>query len=318
VTGVQTCALPISCRAVELYTRALALAPGEHGVRLNLAIAYYRMARFDLAEPELARVLAAEPDNRQARLLRGLCLLETDRVPEATAELERVHRAEPDNLGASYGLALAYIAANQLDKAAVLADAVFSRIDSAEAHLVMGSLASAKRDFKTAVDELSQARAINPKLPTVNARLGSTYLMSGDRESAVRAFEAELEVNPLDYEANARLAALYREDGRLDEASARIRKALELRPGDPWMLYQSAQVAQAGGRPEEAVALLERVVAAMPDFNPAHVLLARLYFKLKRPEDAARERAIVERLTADQQKRAPGGNARPQETDQQP
>jgi hypothetical protein len=33
------------------------------------------------------------------------------------------------------------------------------------------------------------------------------------------------------------------------------------------------------------------------------VLLARLYYKLKRPEDANRERAIVERLNAEQQER---------------
>jgi tetratricopeptide (TPR) repeat protein len=294
-------------RAIDQYKKALALEPREQGIRLNLGIAYYRSARFDLAERELSLVVGAQPKNDQARLLRGLSLFQLDRVPESIAELERVHASSPDDAAASYGLALAYIAAGQVDKAGAVARTVFSQIDSAEAHLVMGSLASANRDFNKALEELRRARDIDPSLPTVNSRIGTALLMSGDRAAAISAFEAEIAVNPLDYDANARLGWLYREDGKLDAAETRLRKALELRPGDPTMLYQLAQLVQARGQTDEAVALLERVVAATPDFQPAHVLLARLYFKLKRGADAEREREIIRRLTEEQQKRQPAG-----------
>ncbi len=295
-------------RAIDLYRRALGVEPSQQSIRLNLGIAYYKMARFDLAEPELSKVIAAQPDNHQARLLRGLCLYQTDKLTPAISDLERVHAALPEDLGASYGLTLAYIAANQLDKANALARNVFSRIDSAEAHLVLGSLASANRDFPKAIEELSRAKQIDPNLPTVSSRLGTTYLMSGERDQAIAAFNAEIEVNPNDFDANARLASLYREDGKLDLAEARIDKALELRPDDPGMLYQKALVAQKTDRIEEAVTLLERVTTILPDFNPAHVLLARLYYKVKRTDDAARQRAIIDRLTEEQQKKQPGGN----------
>ena len=55
------------------------------------------------------------------------------------------------------------------------------------------------------------------------------------------------------------------------------------------------------------VALLERVVKQLPDFTQAHVVLARLYFKLKRPQDAENERLIINRLNAEQQKKEPTG-----------
>ena len=61
------------------------------------------------------------------------------------------------------------------------------------------------------------------------------------------------------------------------------------------MLYQMAQLVQSQGSTQEAVNLLERVVSQTPDFRSAHVLLARLYYKLKRIPDAERERADTHR-----------------------
>ena len=66
-----------------------------------------------------------------------------------------------------------------------------------------------------------------------------------------------------------------------------------------------AQLSQAKGDTAGAVALLERTVARTPDFTPAHVLLARLYYKLGRNADAERERAAIQRLNEEQQKRQP-------------
>jgi tetratricopeptide (TPR) repeat protein len=243
--------------------------------------------------------------------LYGLCLLQLDKLPESIKQLEVVHKALPDDLGASYGLALAYIAAGKTDQASTVAQRVFYNLDSAEAHLVLGSLAAANRDFKKATEELTKAKTLNPQLPTVHTRLGAAYLMAGDRDASIKEFEAEIAVNPNDFEANARLGWMYREDGRLDEAGVRLAKALDLRPDDPGTLYHLGQLAQAKGQVEEAVKLLERVTTLAPDFTAAHVLLARLYYKVKRPADAERERAIVERLNAEQQKREPGEKAVP-------
>jgi hypothetical protein len=53
------------------------------------------------------------------------------------------------------------------------------------------------------------------------------------------------------------------------------------------------------------------VTKVLPDYSPAHVLLARLYFKLKRIDDAKREQAIVERLAIEQQKKQPAAEKNP-------
>jgi len=67
---------------------------------------------------------------------------------------------------------------------------------------------------------------------------------------------------------------------------------------------------QSQSKTEMAVDCLEHVVGQAPDFTPAHVLLARLYYKLKRPGDAERERSTVTRLNAEEQKRQPTPDAK--------
>jgi hypothetical protein len=53
------------------------------------------------------------------------------------------------------------------------------------------------------------------------------------------------------------------------------------------------------------VRLLEGVVKELPSYSPAHVLLARLYFKLKRTDEAKREQVIIEKLRIEEQQRQP-------------
>jgi regulator of protease activity HflC (stomatin/prohibitin superfamily) len=50
------------------------------------------------------------------------------------------------------------------------------------------------------------------------------------------------------------------------------------------------------GREDECMRMLEELVAEVPDLLEPHVTLTRLYYKRKRPEDAERHRAIVDRI----------------------
>jgi hypothetical protein len=54
---------------------------------------------------------------------------------------------------------------------------------------------------------------------------------------------------------------------------------------------------------EAAAHDFEKVVQADPKWAQPHVELAALYFRLNRQQDGERERAIYDRLTAEQQKK---------------
>ncbi len=72
-----------------------------------------------------------------------------------------------------------------------------------------------------------------------------------------------------------------------------------------------ALVKSASGQVDGAVTDLETVVKHDPNWLEAHVKLAALYYKLHRPADGLKERQIVERLTAGQQKEGFPGTPRP-------
>jgi lipopolysaccharide biosynthesis regulator YciM len=89
----------------------------------------------------------------------------------------------------------------------------------------------------------------------------------------------------------------------LDAAKLHLARALEIDPTSSLARYMLAPVEAAQGQAEAAVSNLEKVVRAEPEWLPPHVELVALYYRLKRPEDGAREKQIVDRLSAEEQQR---------------
>ena len=67
------------------------------------------------------------------------------------------------------------------------------------------------------------------------------------------------------------------------------------------------------GRDDFAAAqkTLEQLVSTAPQFEGGHVLLATVYYRLGRKEDADRERAIVEKLKAERKQNEIGAETPP-------
>ena len=127
-------------QAIERYRQALDVNPALTEVLLNLGLAYYKTGEFDRARVELLQAVAAQPSNHYARLLLGLSNYQAGRLADAVSDLEAVRAAEPSNLAAASTLALAYLGLKRLADAERLIDKVFRGVETAEAHLVVGSL----------------------------------------------------------------------------------------------------------------------------------------------------------------------------------
>jgi hypothetical protein len=57
---------------------------------------------------------------------------------------------------------------------------------------------------------------------------------------------------------------------------------------------------------KDALPLLEGVAKEVPEFSEARVLLASVYYRLNRKQDGDREKAAVQKLTAEKQAKQPG------------
>jgi len=152
-------------------------------------------------------------------------------------------------------------------------------------------------DWKGAKADLEKAVEIDPNLPGVHSLLGVVLdeLMG---TGAKAQYQKELELNPSDFAANFHLGNYALHDGQMDEAERFLNRALEIRPGDPGALVQLANVRVAQNRREDACQILEGVTKRFPDFREAHVILASVYYRLKRKADGDREQAIAQKLNA--------------------
>jgi Flp pilus assembly protein TadD, contains TPR repeats len=296
--------------AITSYKQALELADNNETIRFNLALAYYKGALFVDAANELTKLLASPradlPQRPNAVLLLAECQVRIGEYKKVIDSLSPLAEADPNNRTVAFLLGSALISDGQSSRGQVLIDKVFRDEDSAQAHMLLGSILLLADDGHGAIKELERAIQLDPKLPTLNAWYGRALMRMGDTTAAKTAFHNELAENQNDFDANLFLGVILRQDKDFDEAFTYLSRAVHLRPRDHYARYHVAAVYAAVGKPNDALPMLERVAKEFPDFIEARVLLASVYYRLNRKEDGDREKAAVQKLTAEQQAKQPG------------
>jgi tetratricopeptide (TPR) repeat protein len=227
---------------------------------------------------------------------------------KAIVLLSPLEKDNTDDPGFNYLLGSALVRGGQPARGGALIDRILRNGDSAEARLLLGTTKLFALDYAGALPDLKKAVELNPRLPEGHSYYGQALLSTGDPTGAGTEFRAELEMNPTDFMANLQLGVLAKEDQNYAEASRYFERALKCRPGDPGVRYQAATIDLALDKVEEARLELEKLVKESPQFTEAHVSLATVYYRLKRKPEGDRERAIVQKLLAEQQAKQPGVN----------
>jgi len=294
--------------AIEQYKRALIIDGGNQAIRFNLALAYYKAAWFAEAATELERFVTALPSSPQtanARLVLADCHVRLGEYKKVIQLLAPLAETDPENRTLAYLLGSALIGDGQLNNGQEIIDRLFRHEDSAEAHLLMGSILLLADDAQGALKEAQRALELNPKLPALQAWYGRVLMRLGDTERAKVAFKTELATNANDFDANLYLGVLLRQDKQMEEALAYLQRAAQLRPREQYARYHLAAVYASAGKPAQALPLLEGVLKEHADFVEARVLLASVYYRLNRKEDGDREKALIQKSNADQQAKQP-------------
>ncbi len=295
--------------AIEQYKRALIIDGGNHAIRFNLALAYYKAAWFAEAATELERFVTALPSSPQtanARLVLADCQVRLGEYKKVIQLLAPLAETDPENRTLAYLLGSALIGDGQLNIGQEIIDRLFRHEDSAEAHLLMGSILLLADDAQGALKEAQRALELNPKLPALQAWYGRVLMRLGDTERAKVAFKTELATNANDFDANLYLGVLLRQDKQMEEALAYLQRAAQLRPREQYARYHLAAVYASAGKPAQALPLLEGVLKEHADFVEARVLLASVYYRLNRKADGDREKAIIQKSNAEQRVKEPG------------
>jgi tetratricopeptide (TPR) repeat protein len=292
--------------AIEQYQQALRSIQGDSGgapeaaeVRFNLAVAHYKAGQIPDAARELAKLSNSRSSNMNVVLLLADCHLRMGKNKQVIELLSPFELTHEGDRALSYLLGTALIRDHQIERGQKIIDRILRDGDSAEARLLLGTAKMAGHDLPSALEDLRRAVELNPKLPFAHAIYGRTLLQSGSPERAVAAFKQELEINPNDFDSNLYLGVLARQDKNYDDALRFLNRTLQIRPDDPAARFQIGALYLSAGKLKEAEEALERVLEDAPNFVEAHVSLATVYYRQKRKQDGDRERAIVEKLSAE-------------------
>ncbi len=229
------------------------------------AYAHYLRARraeidgdFRLAADELQQALAHDPQSPQLRLSLAEVLARMAQLPRAEAEARRALAQDPK--GAS----------------------------AAEAHLLLGKIATLQQQREAAVAELRAAIAV--QIANAGQRtgdevaldpepwrlLGELQLEAGDEEAAARTFEDQAARIPGEGGGFREMGRYYLDRKDVARAERYLRKAVEKDPGDVEAWRKLAQMEEGRRRPEAARQAYEALLRHDPDDADALLALGRI------------------------------------------
>lgn len=291
--------------AIEQYQAALAKLPDNPGLRLNLALAYYKKGDLANAAEKLESLRQASPGDARIATLLGDCYSRLGRDKDAIAVLAPIQAAHPDDLNVSWALGLALIHSGKPADGLKLAVPVAENGQSAEADFVVADTYLAMSEFERAKVFADAALKLNPKLKGLHSLSGRIKEYLSDFAGAKADLEQALAEDPNDFDAHVTMAVILNLERKVDAAELHAKRALEIKPASPLARYELARVERSQGNIEGAVRDFEKVIAQEPDWLRPHIELASLYYRVHRPEDGEKERAIVDKMYMQGKKAGP-------------
>ncbi len=280
-------------QAIEVYRRALRIAPTDKGLITNLGIAYVKQEQFALALPIFER-LASDPANLQARELLATCRLALGKVASAVAILEPLRASDPANTGVLYMLGVAYAKLKRTDEAHEAFARMMQAVKPAQANFLMGKASYETGNFEQAAQYFRQTLKDDPESGDAHRELGKTLISLRDNDNAEREL---LQAGSDDAEAVYFLGGLVAQSGR-KEAIPILTKARDLSPEAWGPLYYLGRVYLDLGEANKALPVLEHAARLKPDEAAIQYQLGRALQKTGRPADASAAFARVKELKA--------------------
>jgi tetratricopeptide (TPR) repeat protein len=283
-------------RAIPIYRQALALKPDDATLHMNLGLALLKSGEVKDAAKQFSLSLLTDGGNLKALELLAFCHLQMNEIELAASEVEPVHLAQPDDDSASLILGTCFLRLGRYKEAIPLLYFSMLKANVPQTHQLLGEAFLGVKAYNNALKEFLSAQAALPSLAGLANDLGTSYAGLGQPDKAAGEFQKQLAVDPDDFEANYYMGRLKRLANETEAAKQFLAKADRARPGDPSVSYEYAVFAMGDKDYAKAEERLHDILDKVPNYLDAHVLLAEVDYKLHKPDEARRERAIVEAL----------------------
>ena len=132
--------------------------------------------------------------------------------------------------------------------------------EQADCRHLLGLIAFQRGKFEHAVQQISQAAAVEPDNPTYFCNLGAAQLEAGATRDAIASYERAITLRPRYPQALANLGLAYEQVGELQKAEGAHRGAAEIAPEDAASHFNLANCLVALDRDDEAIEAFEEAL----------------------------------------------------------
>ena len=285
----------------SFLTQALRTAPTFHRARIALWAVHTEQGEHQMALNVVREVPADNRLARQARFLAGVSLLHLAQYNDAFNAFYDLNRVKPDPaLLNNMGIVQLRRPAGSAAGRAVSYFGEAVKLDGNDSDLFfnLGYAYWLDRDTQGAINWLREAVRRNPSDNEAHYALGVALQASGNASEAAREKELARQLSSATAEWDKQPSANPIPRGR-ERLKLDIDVPQTLRPADLVVAAEQRDQREAaafhlergkrfyeGERDEEAIAELRRTVFLAPYNSAAHVLLAKVYMRNGRPQDA--------------------------------
>ena len=298
--------------AEAAFKEALALAPKDYGLLMNLARISVDRDKNSEAASYAARAAAIKPKELDPRMIGGIANLRLKKYDAAISSFKAGLAIKPSDQGIRYNLAYAYMNAERYSESSSQLDQLIkSDPKSGQLRMMAGFVSeksgnrqaaikhyeAASNDSSTSLpalinlarvyEELKQpdkaqvvfSRVLksDPKNPQANLAKGQVFFQRGEFDKAKSHFEVARTADPNNLMANMSLAMIGVQTNDLVLVSKRSNDVLAVDPNNRQAIELAAYVHESKQRYDEALALYQRWEKAYPkDAAPNHKM-ALLY-----------------------------------------
>lgn len=273
---------------------ALLAQSGECPVLLERARKAYEAREFVVAAADFERALPICPNRGQVLLALGQAQLLGQHMEASVATLRQLTALEPRNVMAHKVLGDAlYLSGQEIDaeKSFQAALAVDARNEAAL--YALGRMYYQQKRYPEAARQLEKVLEDNPKNYRAHDNLALCYDAMRQDSDALRHFFKALDLvhkeHPEYDSAYANLADFYLKRDQFEKAFQLAAEAAQRNPAPARNCFLTGKALVRLEKPELSLRWLERAVKLDPSYSQARYLLAQVYRKLGREEDARRE-----------------------------
>jgi tetratricopeptide (TPR) repeat protein/O-antigen ligase len=267
--------------AIELYKKALTLAPNEDFYYLFLGRAYLDRAQ-----------ATGDPAQRAAFLDQSLNVLLKARIinplnTDHSANLARYYRTQGSMAG------------DPVDKEKYLNQALehyrqATSLSPQNAQLFneWGLVYLMMGDYDRTMEKYQQSLALDQEFEQTYLQLGELYVTKGELDQAAEAYSKAIELDPSQVQAHSSLGYIYSQQGKLAQAVEENLKVLELTPNDYASHKNLAILYRQLGRIDEAVVEAEAALSLAPENDRAS--LESYIAEMKGQQFSSSDRELVQ------------------------